>query len=70
LKKSQGMRHFFGCLLDLGLVDTVEVAIVPILLGSGIPLLPTPATQTKLRLQKHEVYPNTGTVSLKYVVGG
>ena len=58
----------FKSLLDLRLVDSVEVAIVPILLGGGIRLLPTPAAQTMLRLQKHEVYAKTGTVSLEYAV--
>src|SRR2546423_9357464 len=30
----------FRLLLDAGLVDTVEVAVIPVLLGEGIPLLP------------------------------
>src|SRR4030095_14729018 len=37
----------FRSLLDARLVDTVEVAIMPVLLGSGIPLLPPSAQQTK-----------------------
>src|SRR5829696_7422386 len=37
----------FRLLLDAGLVDTVEVAVIPVLLGSGIPLLP-PGGATKL----------------------
>ena len=32
----------FRSLLEDGLVDTVEVALIPILLGGGIPLLPPP----------------------------
>jgi dihydrofolate reductase len=63
-----GGGQLFRSLLDLGLVDSVEVAIVPVLLGGGVSLLPTPAKQTKLRLQKHKVYPKTGTVSLEYAV--
>jgi len=31
----------FRLLLDAGLVDTVEVAVIPVLLGAGIPLLTT-----------------------------
>ena len=54
-------------LLDAGLVDTVEVAIMPVLLGEGIPLLPPPAKQTKLKLTGHKVY-KTGIVSLEYAV--
>ena len=63
-----GGGSLFRSLLDLGLVDTVEVAVVPVLLGGGVPLLPMPAKQTRLRLQKHKVYPKTGTVSLEYAV--
>jgi dihydrofolate reductase len=46
----------------------VEVAIIPVLLGGGLPLLPHPANVTKLKLTKHRVYPKTGTVSLEYAV--
>ena len=35
-----GGGALFRSLLDAGLVDTVEVAVVPVLLGAGIPLLP------------------------------
>ena len=63
-----GGGTLFRSLLDKSLVDSVEVAIVPILLGGGVPLLPAPAAQTKLALQKHKVYPKTGTVSLEYAV--
>jgi len=57
----------FRSLLDAGLVDTVEVAITPILLGGGIPLLPAPANEAKLKLTNHHVY-KTGVVSLQYTV--
>jgi dihydrofolate reductase len=62
-----GGGSLFRSLLDAGLVDTVEVAIMPVLLGEGIPLLPPPARQTKLRLTGHKVY-KTGIVSLEYTV--
>lgn len=55
----------FRSLLEAGLVDTVEVAVVPVLLGGGIPLLPPPAKQTKLKLTSHRVY-KSGIVSLVY----
>lgn len=58
----------FRSLLDAGLVDTVEVAIMPVLLGEGIPLLPGPAKQTKLKLTGQKVYSKTGIVSLEYSV--
>ncbi len=63
-----GGGGLFRSLLDLGLVDTVEVAIVPVLLGSGVPMLPHPATRAKLRLTGHRVYGKTGTTVLEYTV--
>jgi dihydrofolate reductase len=62
-----GGGELFRSLLDLGLVDTVEVAIIPVLLGKGIPLLPSPAKQAKLKLTGHRVY-GTGIVLLEYAV--
>jgi dihydrofolate reductase len=62
-----GGGSLFRSLLDCRLVDTVEVAIAPVLLGGGIPLLPHPARQTKLKLTRHRVY-QTGMVSLEYAV--
>jgi dihydrofolate reductase len=58
----------FRSLLDAGLVDAVEVAVVPVLLGGGIPLLPAPARQTTLTLTGHRVYTQTGIVFLEYSV--
>ena len=62
-----GGGSLFRSLLNAGLVDTVEVAIIPILLGEGIPLLAPPARQTKLNLTGHKVY-KTGIASLEYAV--
>jgi dihydrofolate reductase len=62
-----GGGSLFRSLNEAGLVDAVEVAIMPILLGGGIPLLPPPARQTKLKLTGHKVY-KTGIVSLEYAV--
>ena len=58
----------FGSLIDAQLVDTVEVGIMPVLLGSGIPLLPPRAKNTKLKLTSHKIYEKTGIVGLEYVV--
>ena len=63
-----GGGSLFRSLLDAGLVDTVEVAIMPVLLGEGIPLLPAPAKQTKLKLTGQKVYSKTGIVLLEYSV--
>ena len=62
-----GGGSLFRSLLNAGLVDTVEVAIIPVLLGEGIPLLAPPARQTKLKLTGHKIY-KTGITSLEYVV--
>jgi len=62
-----GGGSLFRSLLDAELVDTVEVAIMPVLLGDGIPLLPPPIKQAKLKLTGHKVY-KAGIVSLEYTV--
>ncbi len=58
----------FQSLLDAGLVDDVEVAIIPVILGEGIPLLPSALTHAKLQLTSHRIYEKTGTVLLTYTV--
>jgi len=63
-----GGGSLFRSLLDLRLVDTVEVAIIPVLLGSGLPLLPPPTQRATLRLTNHRVYEKTGTTTLAYGV--
>ena len=62
-----GGGSLFRSLLAEGLVDRVEVGVIPVLLGAGIPLLQPPAVQTKLRLTSHKIYPS-GIVGLKYAV--
>lgn len=61
-----GGGSLFRSLLELGLVDGVELAIIPVLLSGGLPLLPHPAKRAGLKLVKHRIYPKTGTVSLEY----
>jgi len=60
-----GGSGLFRCFLDCALVDTIEVSIIPVLLGAGIPLLPPPYSPTKLRLVSDRVY-KSGRVSLVY----
>lgn len=62
-----GGGQVFRELLNAGLVDTVEPAVLPILLGGGLPLLPAPAERTRLRLRRHTAYPE-GMVLLEYDV--
>ena len=57
----------FRSLVEQGLVDTVEVAVVPVLLGGGIPILPAHAQRVQLKLIESKASAN-GTVSLKYLV--
>ena len=63
-----GGGEFFRTMLELERVDTVELAIVPILLGGGIPMLPAPAPRTHLTLSGHHFYQG-GLTLLEYRVG-
>jgi dihydrofolate reductase len=64
-----GGGALFRSLLDARLVDTVEVALIPVLLGHGIPLLP-PGASTKLELVDQKTLPASGIVALSYRVRG
>jgi dihydrofolate reductase len=61
-----GGGELFRSLLAAGLVDRIEVAVMPVLLGAGIPLLPPPAGRARLKLRKHRVYEKTGTIGLEF----
>jgi dihydrofolate reductase len=63
-----GGGELFRSLLAAGLVDGVDVGVVPVLLGGGIPLLPAPAGQAKLVLKKQRLYEKSGIVGLEYDV--
>lgn len=58
----------FRTLLDGGLVDTVEVAIMPVMLGRGIQMLPGVTRDAKLTLRTARPLPS-GVVLLTYDVG-
>ena len=58
----------FRSLAEAGLVDTVEVAVIPMILGGGIPLAAKPAARIPLTLTEQRSYDRTGTVSLVYAV--
>jgi dihydrofolate reductase len=62
-----GGSELFRFFLNSGYVDTVEVSVIPVLLGGGVPLLPPPYNPAKLRLLSHKVY-RSGRVSLAYDV--
>jgi dihydrofolate reductase len=58
----------FRSLLEAGLVDRVEVGVIPVLLGSGIPLLPGLDGIARLELHSVEEFPKSGIVLMKYDV--
>ncbi len=62
-----GGGELFRTFLDSGNVDMIEVSVIPVVLGAGIPLLPPPYHPSKLRLLSHKVY-RSGRISLAYGV--
>src|SRR5580693_2777654 len=58
----------FRSLLDAGLVDSVELGVIPVLLGGGIRLLPE-GRRWRLRLTDSKTLPKSGIVMLKYAAG-
>jgi dihydrofolate reductase len=62
-----GGGQLFRSMAEAGLVDTVELAVIPVLLGGGIPFYPAPSVQRKLALTGHKVY-STGIVALQYAL--
>ena len=63
-----GGGTLFRSLVEAGLVDTVEVAVIPTILGGGIPLVGEPGARIPLTLTAQRTYDKTGTVSLVYAV--
>lgn len=57
----------FRSLLEAGLVDRVEVALVPVMLGTGVPVLPGVREAATLELHSSEALPS-GMMLLKYDV--
>lgn len=63
-----GGGDLFASLLALDCVDTIEPAIIPVVLGEGRPLLPAPAVRRSLRLTDSRVYTQSGIVLVRYDV--
>jgi dihydrofolate reductase len=62
-----GGGQLFSSLARANLVDTVEVAMMPVLLGQGIPLAPQLVEAKKLKLAGQTIY-KAGIVSLQYAI--
>jgi dihydrofolate reductase len=64
-----GGGRLFRSLLEARLVDAVEVSVIPVLLGEGIPLLPArPSSERfELKLTSFRTF-DSGIVSLEYAV--
>ncbi len=62
-----GGGELFRSLLAIDEVDIVEVSLIPVLLGGGVPLLPSLPRRTTLALSTHRIY-RSGLVSLVYEV--
>jgi dihydrofolate reductase len=63
-----GGGELFRSLLELGCVDAVEPAVIPVVLGGGRPFLPAPAVRRRLSLTEARTYEKSGIVLLKYDV--
>ena len=64
-----GGGELFASLLALGQVDRVEITVVPVLLGAGVPVLPGGPGRVALDLLETKRYPS-GMVTLSYSVPG
>lgn len=64
-----GGGSLFASLLAAGQVDRVEVTVVPVLLGEGVPLLSAGTPRTALELVDTQTYPS-GMVTVSYRVPG
>jgi len=53
-----GGGALFRSLLDAGLVDSIEVGVIPVLLGEGIPILPSGPNRIPLTLTDSKSYSN------------
>lgn len=63
-----GGGQLFRSLLELGHVNTVELAVMPVLLGNGVRFLPESDGSWELKLDSHRHYETSGMVLLNYTV--
>ncbi len=63
-----GGGGLFASLAGMNLVDSVSVALVPVMLGRGLPLFPGDSARVPLKLTSQRTYEKSGIVSLEYEV--
>jgi len=51
-----------------GLLDGIDVAVIPVVLAKGLPMVAIPGPQLSLKLRAHRLYAKTGTLFLEYDV--
>lgn len=64
-----GGGALFRSLVEADVVDSVEVSMIPVLLGAGVPLMPGPYRPVPLTLTGHKALMATGTLMLEYTIG-
>jgi dihydrofolate reductase len=62
-----GGGELFRVLVDAGLVDAIEVGVMPVLLSEGIPILPPGAQVRGMKLTSSAALPS-GILMLKYAL--
>jgi len=62
-----GGGTLFRSLVEASVVDTVELSVVPIILGAGVPLAPNPTQRINLSLSGHKIYAS-GIISVEYTI--
>jgi dihydrofolate reductase len=60
-----GGAQLNALMMQLGLIDEIRLFIMPLVLGSGIPMFTDPSLLTNFNLQHSETY-STGAVELRY----
>lgn len=63
-----GGGELFRQLANADLVDGIDVAIIPVVLGGGLPLMAAPGRRLQLRLRTYRLFAGTGTMWLEYDV--
>lgn len=63
-----GGGELFRELAAADLVDGVDTAIIPVVLGGGLPFMAAPGRRLRLRLRTHRLFAKTGTMWVEYDV--